>query len=148
MSAFSLFCLATLATAPPSQALLMTASLAQGSAPDIPWVRIIFVMILCVVLAFVAVGFLRIRYGLPFLPDRVTNPITSAGIVTNAPKEKLAIIDRLAAGPSSQFIVLGRGEKRYLLHIAQNGATVVDQYTQDALNENGSTEFDARENTE
>jgi hypothetical protein len=91
-------------------------------------VRIALVMILCVFLAFAAVGFLRIRYGLPFLPDRFTNPITSAGLVTQGSDEKLAIVDRVAAGPSSQFIVLGRGEQRYLLHVSQAGATVVDQY--------------------
>jgi hypothetical protein len=114
----------------PSILLLSTGSLAQGSAPDIPWVRIILVMILCVGLAFVAVGFLRIRYGLPFLPDRITNPITNAGVLPDTPEEKLVILDRLAAGPSSQFMVLGRGEKRYLVHLAQGGATVIDQYAE------------------
>ncbi|MEM1051667.1 MAG: hypothetical protein AAGI28_06175 [Pseudomonadota bacterium] len=104
-------------------------SLAQGVAPDIPWVRIVLVMILCVLLAFVAVGFLRIRYGLPFLPDRITNPITSAALVSDTSGEKLTIVDRLTAGPSSQFIVLGRGKKRYLIHVAQNGATVIDHYS-------------------
>ena len=89
-------------------------------------------MILCVGLAFIAVGFLRIRYGLPFLPDRLINPITTTSIVTDAPQEKLAILDRLAAGPSSHFIVLGRGEKRYLVHIAQGGATVIDQFSEEA----------------
>ena len=116
-------------------AMLTAGALAQGTTPDIPWVRIALVMVLCVFLAFAAVGFLRIRYGLPFLPDRFTNPITSAGIVTEAPKEKLAIVDRLAAGPSSQFMVLARGEKRYLLHVSQGGATIVDQYSDDAAGE-------------
>ena len=110
-------------------AILAAGTLAQGSTPDIPWVRIVLVMILCVFLAFAAVGFLRIRYGLPFLPDRLTNPITSTRIVTEAPNEKLAIVDRLAAGPSSQFMVLARGETRYLLHVSQGGATLVDQYS-------------------
>lgn len=116
-------------------AMLSVGTLAQGAAPDIPWVRIALVMILCVALAFAAVGFLRIRYGLPFLPDRITNPITSAGIVTQTPGEKLAIVDRVAAGPSSQFIVLGRGEQRYLLHVSQAGATVVDRYENAASGE-------------
>ncbi|WP_298303597.1 hypothetical protein [uncultured Erythrobacter sp.] len=112
-----------------STATLMSLGSFQGSAPDIPWIRIALVMILCIFLAFAAVGFLRIRYGLPFLPDRLTNPITSAGIVPDPAQEKLAIINRLATGPSSQIIVLARDEQRYLLHISQSGATVIDRYT-------------------
>lgn len=121
-------------------AMLSIGMLGQGSAPDIPWVRITLVMFLCIGLAFVAVGFLRIRYGLPFLPDRITNPITSAGLASDAPTEKLEIKDRLAAGPSSQFVVLGRGKKRYLIHIAQQGATVIDQYSENTASENEKAE--------
>lgn len=122
-------------------ALLTLGSLSQGNAPDIPWLRITLVMFLCVGLAFVAVGFLRIRYGLPFLPDRITNPITSAGLPSEAPRDKLEIKDRLATGPSSQFLVLGCGDHRYLLHIAQNGATVIDRYSE------GTQDIDAGDTT-
>ena len=118
-----------------SLSTLTVSALTQGSAPDIPWVRIILVMLLCVCLAFIAVGFLRIRYGLPFLPDRITNPIASAGLTTQAPSEKLEIKERLVAGPSSQFLVLGRGENRYLIHIAPHGATVIEQYSEGGTNE-------------
>ncbi|MEP0391760.1 MAG: hypothetical protein ABJ205_15515 [Erythrobacter sp.] len=121
-------------------AVLSVGTLSQGSAPDIPWVRITLVMLLCIGLAFVAVGFLRIRYGLPFLPDRITNPITSRGLPSDTQAEKLEIKDRLAAGPSSQFLVLGRGERRYLIHIAQHGATVIDQYSEVPASENEETE--------
>lgn len=114
--------------------LSAVATIGQPSAPDIPWLRITLVLILCIALAFAAVGFLRIRYGMPFLPERLANPI-KAQTVSSDKEDRLAIVERLPAGQSSQFVVLGRGKQRYLLHISQQGATVIDQFAEPAEEE-------------
>ena len=111
--------------------VLGVASMGEAVSPDIPWLRITLVLVLCVFLAFAAVGFLRIRYGMPFLPERFGNPI-KASIAPTADKERLSIVERLPAGPSSQFVVLARGEHRYLIHVSQQGAQLIDQFAEDA----------------
>ncbi len=103
------------------------APLAQGSSPDIPWLRIVLVFILCVGLAVAAIGFVRLRHGLPFLPDRLGNSpprVSSSGDM----EDHLAVSQRLSAGPSSQFVILARGKQRYLLYVSPQGVTEIDRY--------------------
>ena len=114
--------------------LLGAASFGQASSPDIPWLRIGLVLVLCIVLAFAAVGFLRLRYGMPFLPERFVSPIR-ATLPEGESKDRLAIIERLPAGPSSQFVILSRGEQRYLIHISQQGAALIDQFKDETAQE-------------
>lgn len=99
-------------------------------ANEIPWLRIALVFCLCVLLAVTAVGFLRLRHGMSFLPERLINPFKIARNFDH-PHDQLAIVDRLTVGPASQFVVLARGDERYLIHISQHGATVIDQFQAD-----------------
>ncbi|MEM1052712.1 MAG: hypothetical protein AAGI28_11520 [Pseudomonadota bacterium] len=104
------------------------AAIGETALPDVPWMRIALVFILCVCFTFAAVGFLRIRYGMPFLPARFVNPIRASAEMFVPEEKRLAIVERLPAGPSSQFLVLSHGKQRYLLHISQQGATVLDRF--------------------
>ncbi len=104
------------------------AAIGETASLDIPWARIAFVFILCVCLSFAAVGFLRLRYGLPFLPGRLVNPIRASAEMFGSEKKELAIVERLPTGPSSQFLLLSRGKQRYLLHISPQGATLLDRF--------------------
>ena len=102
-------------------------TLVQGDGPDIPWVRIVLMFALCIGLAIAAIGFVRLRHGLPFLPDR------PGGSSRQSPSPKdqndgLTVAQRLSAGPSSQFIILARGNQRYLLHVSPQGVTEIDRY--------------------
>ncbi len=102
-------------------------TLAQGDAPDIPWVRIVLMFALCIGLAIAAIGFVRLRHGLPFLPNRLgasSRQFPSA----NNQEDGLAVAQRLSAGPSGQFIILARGNQRYLLHVSPQGVTEIDRY--------------------
>lgn len=104
--------------------------LAQGGSPDIPWVRILVVLLLCIALAVAAVGFVRLRHGMAFLPERFVNPLRKS---TAEPGEKrrLVISERISAGPTSQFVILGRGTQKYLLHVSQQSVTEIDRFTDD-----------------
>ena len=106
---------------------LANATLASGSSPDIPWVRILFVLVLCLALAVATIGFVRLRYGMPFLPDRLAAKIALPNRPVKA-KGDLAIVERLSSGPASQFVVLQRGTRKYLLHISQQGVTEIDRF--------------------
>lgn len=105
-------------------------TLAQGGSLEIPWLRIGLVLVLCIALAIAAIGFVRLRYGMPFLPERLGNPVR---LQTPAPgeEERLKILERLSAGPTSQFIILARGKQRYLLHVSQQGVTEIDRFGED-----------------
>lgn len=103
------------------------APIAQGGAPDIPWLRIVFVLILCIGLAIAAIGFVRLRHGMPFLPDRIAGPI-KAKRSERGDTQELAIVERLSAGPATQFVVLARGKQRYLLHVSQQAVTEIDRF--------------------
>jgi hypothetical protein len=67
---------------------------------------------------------------LPFLPDRFVNPV-AVGQTQRDDTEKLVIIERVSAGPASQFIILARGKQRYLLHLSQHGITEIDRFSDD-----------------
>ena len=104
--------------------------LAQGAAPDVPWMRIVLVLVLCLGLATATIGFVRLRHGMPFLPDRLTNPIAQRN-ASRISTRQLEIVERLPAGPTSQFVLLARGKQRYLLHLSQNGATEIDRFSEE-----------------
>ncbi len=104
------------------------AILATGSGPDIPWVRILIALFLCILMAFFAVGLLRLRHGLPFLPGRLVLPKR----LKNSDARRIAaleIVERLSVGPASQFVILKRGSQNYLLHLTQQGATEIDRFS-------------------
>lgn len=104
--------------------------LAQGGSPDIPWVRILVVLLLCIALAVAAVGFVRLRHGMAFLPERFINPMRSPAAELSE-KKRLVISERISAGPTSQFVILTRGTQKYLLHVSQQGVTEIDRFTDD-----------------
>jgi len=106
-------------------------ALASGSAPDIPWLRIALVLIFCLLLAMLAIGFVRLRYGLPFLPDRLAKQALPSGLSTGE-QGKIAITQRLPLGQNSQFVVLSRGSTHYVLHVSQQSVTEIDRYDDDA----------------
>lgn len=68
---------------PPSAILTQLASTAvvSGGSIDVPWVRIVIVFMLCVGLAFAAVGFVRLRYGMPFIPALIVSTTSFIRIV-------------------------------------------------------------------
>ncbi len=114
-----------------------TFAIAQGAAPDIPWLRILGAFAFCITLAVAAIVFLRWRQGLPVMPNGTLSR-TGTGSRSVAAHDQLAIIQRLGLGPGSQFIVLERGEQCYLLHVSQQGVTEIDRYlTSPDLKEEG-----------
>lgn len=102
-------------------------ALAQGVAPDIPWVRIAVVLVLCIALAVAAIGFVRLRLGMPFLPTTWLLPFKPR-LDQTVKEKRLHIVERLGVSPTSQFVVLARGKQRYLLLLTQQGATEIDRY--------------------
>lgn len=114
-----------------------TAHFAGGSDPDIPWVRIILAFLFCIALAIAAIGFIRVRNGMPLMPDRLGSSIAGVGDGTSAPSDRLQITQRLTLSPNSQVIVLKRGEQNYLLHVGANGATEIDRFNDEAEDAQG-----------
>jgi len=106
----------------------VAAPIAQGGAPDIPWLRMVLALALCLGLAMAAIGFARLRLGMPFLPEKMS-PVTGAKVTAGYTPAQLAIVERLNSGTSGQFVILSRGAQQYLLHISQQGhVTKLDDF--------------------
>lgn len=105
------------------------APIAYGTDPSIPWGRLILAFAFSIAVAIAAIAFIRMRNGLPVIPDQFRKPWHTAG--TGKPVERgerMAIVERLTVTPTSQIVVLRRGRQNYLLHLSANGATEIDRF--------------------
>lgn len=109
--------------------------LSQAAASNIPWFQLGAAFALCAALAVAAIFSIRLRQGLPLLPNGSLTSIGSSFRRTSV-EDQVAIVQRLGLGPSNEFVILERGDQRYLLHVSQQGATEIDRYkTADVLTE-------------
>lgn len=101
------------------------APLATGGELDIPWIRIIVALIFSLVLAVVVINIFRVRNGLPAIPGGLSKRL---GLVTSGMdiRSRLSIVQRLQVTPASQIVLLRRDDSYYLLHLTNQGATVID----------------------
>ncbi len=104
------------------------APLAYGSAPGIPWVRIVLSFFFCIALAVATIAFIRARNGLPILPDRMRHRPGHTRDGSGGNIDTIQIVERLNVTPTSQIVLLGKGSQRYLLHLSDQGATVIDRF--------------------
>ena len=112
------------------------APIVYADGPNIPWLRIVLVFVLCIALAVGAIGFLRVRNGLPLLPDELRMRVVQSGERSaTISDERIQIVQRLSVTPSSQLVVLKRGRQNYLLHLTHTGATEIDRYSDDEVGE-------------
>lgn len=114
-----------------SAAAAEAAPLATGTGPDIPWGRVLLAFLFCVALAIAAIGFLRVRNGMPLLPEGLMRGggSTSDGFPGKA-SERMQIVQRLSITPTSQIIMLKRGKQNYILHVGNQGATEIDRFSE------------------
>ena len=111
----------------PINLLLAAAPYATGSAPSIPWGRIVLALFFCLLLAFFAIAFIRARSGMAPMPAWLKGlqaPAASVGEEQDA----LEIVQRVGISPGSQLVVLQRGTQRYLLHFGDKHVTEIDRY--------------------
>lgn len=104
------------------------APLATGSAPSIPWIRLILAFLFCIVIAVLAVAFIRKRNGLPLLPEHLQARLNQGATDQSSQQDRIQITQRLSVTPTSQLVVLRRGEQNYLLHLTNTGATEIDRF--------------------
>lgn len=96
--------------------------LSMASDIEIPWARIVLVLLLCIALAVAAAYFLRMRYG------RSVSPSFAALLRSEAKrKPELEILERVRISPTSQICLVRCGTRRYLLHAAQQSATLIER---------------------
>lgn len=107
------------------------APLATGTSPSIPWGRILLAFVFCMVLAIAAIGFLRVRNGMPLLPDGMKERLGQTATDTAGPTDRIQITQRLSVTPASQLVVVKRGKQNYLLHLTNQGATEIDRFHDD-----------------
>jgi hypothetical protein len=97
----------------------------QTVGPAIPWARIVVAFLVCIAFAVGAILWLRSRQGLP------TDVRTLLGQLRQSkasdPQAPLLIEQRLRASPTSQFVILRCGERRYLVHTGPQGAQNIDR---------------------
>lgn len=96
----------------------------QGADISIPWARIILAFLFCIAVAAGAILWLRARQGretsLRALVDRLAGPA--------APTEQVLVVeDRLRASPTSQYLILRCGARRYLVHQTAQSAVLLDR---------------------
>lgn len=107
--------------------LLSAAPRALAQAPDlsIPWARIVLGLLFCIGLAFIAVMVIRQRQGLPIsLAD------LRQAFATGQPRPDsgaLQIEQRIRLTAASQIVVLRCAERRYLVHLGNQGAQLIDR---------------------
>lgn len=107
------------------------APLASGTAPSIPWARIVLAFLFCILVALAAIAFIRKRNGMPVLPADLVHRLGQGQVVAPAAAGRLQIVQRLGVTPTSQLVVLKRGRQNYLLHLTNTGATEIDRYLDD-----------------
>lgn len=105
--------------------------LASGTDPAVPVGRIVLAFMFCIVLAIAAIGFIRVRNGMPLLPNGIRWRIGKTLSYAAPSPEKLQIVQRLSVTPNSQLVVLKRGRQNYLLHLTNHGATEIDRFADD-----------------
>lgn len=108
----------------PAPVLAQTATLAGGSGPDIPWLRIILSLLFCLVLAAGAVLALRHYHaqgsgGSGGLLARLR--AGPAGLT----KPRLAILEARRIGPAGQLCLVTFGGRELLLGVTQGAITVL-----------------------
>lgn len=101
-------------------------AIAYGSGPDIPWLRIILALGLCLALAAAAIWSLRVRHGLTAAPDWMRQFGATDKGAQLAPGEQLQLVQRLVVSPGHQLVLVRLGARRYLLHLTASGATQID----------------------
>ena len=107
------------------------APLATGTAPAIPWGRLVLAFAFCIVIALGAIAFIRKRNNMPLLSDDTLRRLGMGGGAGTMPHDRLQITQRLSVTPNSQLVVLKRGSQNYLLHLTNTGATEIDRFTDD-----------------
>lgn len=107
------------------------APLASGTAPSIPWGRLVLAFVFCILVALAAIAFIRKRNGMPVLPEDVIQRFGQGQISAPAASGRVQIVQRLGVTPTSQLVVLKRGRQNYLLHLTNSGATEIDRYLDD-----------------
>ncbi len=106
-----------------------------GSGPDIPWLRIILALGLCLALAAASIWALRVRHGLSVAPDWMQQFGATVKGDQLAPGEQLQLIQRLVVSPGNQLVLVRLGARRYVLHLTASGATQIDCITDGAVTE-------------
>lgn len=104
-------------------------SLAQGSAPDIPWLRIVLTLGFCLALAAASIWVLRARYGMPMLPERFKRWSGSDNAEAPPGDDRLRLLQRLTISPGSQLVLVRLGTRTYLLHMTASSVTEIDRFT-------------------
>lgn len=103
--------------------------IAYGEGLDIPWLRIILALVFCLFLATAAIVLIRARKGMPIVPAEIAKRFRVSDADTRASiDQNIRIAQRLAVTPSSQLVVIKRGQLNYLLHLTDVGATEIDRY--------------------
>ena len=106
--------------------------IAYADGPGIPWLRIVLAFALCIALAIGAIGFIRVKNGMPLIPDEMRSRTGASGEVASPGNdERIRIAQRLSVTPQSQLVVVTRGRQNYLLHLTNNGATEIDRFHDD-----------------
>lgn len=105
-----------------------SAPLATGTAPYIPWARIILALLFCIALAVGAIGFIRVKNGMSLVPDGIAARLHKQGEAPPLASDKMQVTQRLSVTPSSQLVIVKRGKQNYMLHLTNQGATEIDRF--------------------
>lgn len=105
------------------------APMAYAETPGIPWIRITLAFAFCIFLAIAAIGFIRIRNGLTFVPDEWRARLQGNGKEERPlNREWINVVQRVNLMPGSQLVVVQCGQLHYLLHITGSAVTVIDRF--------------------
>ncbi|MGQ7829954.1 flagellar biosynthetic protein FliO [Altererythrobacter sp. Z27] len=104
-------------------------SLAQGSTPDIPWLRIVLALGFCLTVAASSIWLLRARHGMSMLPERFKRWTGAINIEDPLGVDRLRLLQRLPISPGSQLVLVRLGTRTYLLHLTASNVTEIDRFT-------------------
>ena len=106
-------------------ALLANARVPYATGPElsVPWARIAIAFLICVALAAAAIHLLRNRYGRKAAPRSFGDLLRQ----TERGDPALELEERLRITPTGQVCVIRCEGRRYLLHIGQQGCTLIDR---------------------